>query len=126
MAYDKFVALADQTAVTVAGHPKQQTSDVVRLYADAAKAQPLYRAFLDEIKRLAAPDKCITARLKSISRVMEKAMFCEDAEKRGRVDGVCDVVRGLVQSVSMTCLLEVLRFICVSKLPKMMFPIPYC
>ena len=83
-------------ARAVASGAMQTTSDVVELFAAAARA----RAGCTEVmRRLGAPQLGEEPALKSICRIAEKIMLRADAP--GRAERVCDVVRDMFTVGSM-------------------------
>ncbi|KAK7253887.1 hypothetical protein SO694_000028100 [Aureococcus anophagefferens] len=102
-------AVAKLTDLPGAGAKQRAGLDVVALYEDAARAKPGFDALVEEIAaRVPAIELSLPAGLKSTARIVEKSLFRVDAPP-GTVDGVFDVVRGMLVAPSMAAVAAVVK-----------------
>ena len=91
--------------------PRQTTQRLEQLYeTGAVGARAPFASLLDAARGALAGASISVAPLKKMSRAIEKSMLRAEAERRGEVDGIVDVVRGMVTCGSMSELGAALTF----------------
>jgi hypothetical protein len=104
-----YSAAVAELALPGAGAKQRAGCDVVALYEDAACAKPGYDALVKDVaERVFAVKLELPAGLKSTARIVEKSRFRVDAPP-GTVDGVFDVVRGMLVAPSMGAVAAVVK-----------------
>ena len=81
-----------------------------RARVGAASARAPFANLLDAARQTIAGADVSVAPLKKMSRTIEKSLLRPEAERRGEVDGILDVVRGMVTCGSMNDLKAALAF----------------
>ena len=107
-----FIALADCCASNAPQQkPRQTTQQLEQLYeTGAVSAREPFKSLLDAAGDKLADAKLEMAPLKKMTRTVEKSMLRPDAARRGKVDDILDVVRGMVTCGSMNDLRVALAF----------------
>ena len=110
--FAEFNAQADRCAsLAPPEKPRQTTKQLKELYgAGAVSALGPFKSLLDESRGAFAAESISVAPLKKMTRAIEKSMLRADAARRGEVDDILDVVRGMVTCDSMTDLGAALKF----------------
>ena len=91
--------------------PRQTTKQLEELYgAGAVSALGPFKSLLDESRGAFAAESISVAPLKKMTRAIEKSMLRADAARRGEVDDILDVVRGMVICGNMRELGTALKF----------------
>ena len=91
--------------------PRQETQHLEQLYeTGAVSARAPFASLLDAARQTIAGADVSVAPLKKMSRTIEKSLLRPEAERRGEVDGILDVVRGMVTCGSMNDLKAALAF----------------
>ena len=91
--------------------PRQETQHLEQLYeTGAVSARAPFASLLDAARQTIAGADVSVAPLKKMSRTIEKSLLRPEAERRGEVDGILDVVRGMVTCGSMSELRAALAF----------------
>ena len=110
--FAEFNAQADRCASNAPQHkPRQTTQQLEQLYeTGAVSAREPFKSLLDAAGAKLAAAKIEMAPLKKMTRTIEKSMLRPDAARRGEVDDILDVVRGMVICRNMRELGTALKF----------------
>ena len=110
--FAEFNVQADRCASNTPQHkPRQTTQQLEQLYeTGAVSAREPFKSLLDAAGAKLAAAKIEMAPLKKMTRTIEKSMLRPDAARRGEVDDILDVVRGMVICRNMRELGTALKF----------------